>query len=311
MSPIVTTVDTPITGPIPCNDADVGDTLTYSVVTPPGHGTVVDNGDGSATYTPAAGYAGPDTFTFKANDGTVDSNVATAHLEVDTPPTCEDNHKTVRQGSSVVISFDTDFLCDDADAPPSLTILLDSDPAHGTLTDGPGNAVTYTPNPAFSGTDSFLYFAEDEFNIDSTDATMTITVTPKPVVTPPPPPPPRDTTPPSVGLAHAKQTIRNARAKGVALTETSSEAGRLSVAISVDKRTARKLRIKRNAHGRVVIGRLTQAIGAGQTTVHVRLTAKARKALKHVRKVKLLITVKVTDAAGNTTTKTVRLTLRR
>jgi hypothetical protein len=36
------------------------------------------NPDGSFTYTPAANYNGPDSFTYKANDGTADSNVATS-----------------------------------------------------------------------------------------------------------------------------------------------------------------------------------------------------------------------------------------
>lgn len=55
--------------------------LTYSVVTPPAHGgvTLVSN---TATYTPAAGYTGPDSFTFKANDGVLDSSPATVALEV-------------------------------------------------------------------------------------------------------------------------------------------------------------------------------------------------------------------------------------
>src|SRR5207237_3811156 len=34
------------------------------------------------TYTPAANYNGPDSFTFKANDGTVDSNIATVTITV-------------------------------------------------------------------------------------------------------------------------------------------------------------------------------------------------------------------------------------
>ena len=55
--------------------------LTYSVVTQPAHGgvSIVSN---TATYTPAAGYTGPDSFTFKASDGALDSSPATVALEV-------------------------------------------------------------------------------------------------------------------------------------------------------------------------------------------------------------------------------------
>jgi hypothetical protein len=60
------------------------DPLTYSIVTPPQHGTISPTTPGgpSRTYTPNAGYVGPDSFTFKANDGTVDSNTATVSITV-------------------------------------------------------------------------------------------------------------------------------------------------------------------------------------------------------------------------------------
>ena len=47
-----------------------------------GHGSVVLAADGSFVYTPQANYFGPDSFTYKANDGHVDSNVATVTLTV-------------------------------------------------------------------------------------------------------------------------------------------------------------------------------------------------------------------------------------
>ena len=40
------------------------------------------NANGSFTYTPTAGYYGADSFTYKANDGTADSNVATVSLTI-------------------------------------------------------------------------------------------------------------------------------------------------------------------------------------------------------------------------------------
>ena len=79
----------------------------------------------------------------------------------------------------------------------------------------------------------------------------------------------------------------------------------------VDKKTARKLKIKRNARRAVTVGTLTQAIAAGDSTVTVKLTKKARKAFKRARKVKLLITMKVTDAAGNETMQSMTVTLKR
>jgi hypothetical protein len=61
-------------------DAD-NDTLTYSVVVGPGHGALSGTPP-SLTYTPAGGYTGPDSFTFKANDTKADSNIATVSITV-------------------------------------------------------------------------------------------------------------------------------------------------------------------------------------------------------------------------------------
>jgi hypothetical protein len=58
-----------------------GDPLAFTVVTQPNHGTL--NGSApTVTYTPTNGYAGPDSFTFRANDGHVDSSAATVSITV-------------------------------------------------------------------------------------------------------------------------------------------------------------------------------------------------------------------------------------
>ncbi|MDH4152735.1 MAG: tandem-95 repeat protein, partial [Nitrospira sp.] len=66
------------------NDADVdGNTITAVLVTGPTHATSFTlNPDGSFTYTPEADWFGTDTFTYKANDGTTDGNVATVTITV-------------------------------------------------------------------------------------------------------------------------------------------------------------------------------------------------------------------------------------
>lgn len=64
-----------------CSDAD-GDALSYSKVSDPSHGTVTINQDGTASYIPNADFTGTDSFEFKANDGTVDSNIAAETITI-------------------------------------------------------------------------------------------------------------------------------------------------------------------------------------------------------------------------------------
>ena len=60
------------------------DPLTYSIVAQPQHGTLSPSTPGgpARTYTPTSNYVGTDSFTFKANDGTTDSNIATVSITV-------------------------------------------------------------------------------------------------------------------------------------------------------------------------------------------------------------------------------------
>ncbi|MFD8912674.1 FG-GAP-like repeat-containing protein [Streptomyces sp. NPDC059575] len=65
------------------NDTDAdGNALTASVVTGPTHGTLTLGPDGSFSYQPDSAYVGSDSFTYKATDGTDDSNVATVTIGV-------------------------------------------------------------------------------------------------------------------------------------------------------------------------------------------------------------------------------------
>ena len=65
------------------NDTDVdGDALSAVLVSGPSHGSLVLHANGSFTYTPNPGFACVDSFQYKANDGTADSNVATVTITV-------------------------------------------------------------------------------------------------------------------------------------------------------------------------------------------------------------------------------------
>lgn len=69
--------------PLDCVDpAPENDPVTRAIVSPPAHGSLGSISQNSVTYTPQPGFVGADQFTFKGNDGTSDSNVATIHVTV-------------------------------------------------------------------------------------------------------------------------------------------------------------------------------------------------------------------------------------
>jgi len=62
------------------SDSD-GDQLTFTVVTQPAHGSLSGTVP-ELSFTPVSGYIGSDSFTFKVNDGEVDSSEATVNITV-------------------------------------------------------------------------------------------------------------------------------------------------------------------------------------------------------------------------------------
>lgn len=81
-----TTANTPLNQAAPGvlnNDSDPeGTPLTAKLVSAPSHGTLTLNADGSFAYAPAANYTGSDSFTYMANDGTTDGNIAAVTITV-------------------------------------------------------------------------------------------------------------------------------------------------------------------------------------------------------------------------------------
>ena len=159
------------------SDTD-NDPLTFSVSPTSQHGgTVTVTGQGAATYVPAPGYGGPDSFTYSVNDGTTDSSPpGTVTLTVDTPPVVPNPTATVEHNnaSATTHSVPLDMTASDLDGDP-LTYTVVSGPAAGTLarTD---SQFTYTPGVGFVGTDSFVVRVNDDHGGIST-GTATITVT--------------------------------------------------------------------------------------------------------------------------------------
>jgi len=161
------------------NDSDAdGNALTALIVVNPTHGTVVLNPDGSFIYTPVTGYYGLDSFTYKANDGTGDSNVATVSLTVnavnDAPVATNDNYIT-NEDTPLALAA-PGVLGNDSDPEnATLTALIVSNPAHGTVTLNADGSFSYTPAANYNGADSFTYMANDGTG-DSNVATVSLTV---------------------------------------------------------------------------------------------------------------------------------------
>ena len=79
---VTTPVNTAKAVTLAASDAD-GNTLSYSVVTHPASGTLSGTAP-NLTYTPVTGFSGTTNFTYKANDGTLDSGIATVTITVGT-----------------------------------------------------------------------------------------------------------------------------------------------------------------------------------------------------------------------------------
>jgi len=69
------------------NDTDAeGSSLTAAVVSDPTSGALMLNANGSFSYTPNPGFTGADSFSYRANDGGLDSNTATVAITVSAAP---------------------------------------------------------------------------------------------------------------------------------------------------------------------------------------------------------------------------------
>ncbi len=155
------------------NDSDAeSDPLTISGMTLPVNGQLADNGDGTVTYIHNGGETVSDSFTYRANDGNLTSELTTVTITI-TPvndlPTADDDAGTTAEGGSVTVNV----LDGDADAEGSaLTVTNLSVPANGTATLNADGTITYNHDGGESTSDSFTYTA-----FDGTDASAVTTVT--------------------------------------------------------------------------------------------------------------------------------------
>ena len=172
---ITTAEDTAATVAVLSNDTDLdGDGLTVTAVTQPAHGSTTFTAT-NVTYTPAANYNGPDSFTYSISDGngrTATATVSVTVTAVNDPPTAGADSATTAEDTAVTVNV----LSNDSDIEGnSLTVTAVTQPAHGSTSFTATNA-TYTPAANYNGPDSFTYSISDG-NGGTATATVSVTVT--------------------------------------------------------------------------------------------------------------------------------------
>ena len=192
---VITAEETMVSIDVMAND-DLGDEPTQistvdGVTTQGGsavinnNGTPADPSDDFIDYTPAAGYNGPDSFTYTIEDLDGETSTATVDVTVtpinDSPLAVDDNGNT---NEDIFISIDV-LINDNLGDTPTAISDVDNSTAqggsavinnNGTPADPSDDFIDYTPAPNFNGVDTFTYTIEDSDGETST-ATVSITVT--------------------------------------------------------------------------------------------------------------------------------------
>ena len=139
------------------------------------HGRLSLAEDGSFVYDPE-GFSGLESFTYHIDDGTGTSNTATVTLVINTIPVAHDDIYEVDEDLPRSVSSAVGVTANDVDVEQDpLTVILVDSPAHGILSLEADGSFVYTPDPEYSGTDSFTYQVSDGEDISNV-ATVTLPV---------------------------------------------------------------------------------------------------------------------------------------
>ena len=169
---VITQEDTSVSLTLTGSDPD-GDQLTYQVSSGPAQGSLSGVAP-DLTYTPHGNFHGADSFTFKVNDGELDSEEATVSITVspvNDPPVAEAQSLTTNEDTPLAISLSGSDVDSD-----TLSYFVVTGPSHGTVS-GTAPNITYTPHPDYHGPDSFDFKVNDG-TVDSAQASVTIAVDP-------------------------------------------------------------------------------------------------------------------------------------
>ncbi|MEL7451498.1 MAG: Ig-like domain-containing protein, partial [Pseudomonadota bacterium] len=170
--------DTPVSVDVLSNDIGLVSTpLQVFVVTPPENGTATPTAFNTVYYVPEDRFVGTDTFEYAVADANGASSTATVTITVmeatqgATPVSFDDSYE-VLQGTTLtmnVLDNDTGLF----DAP--LVVTVESPTANGSVTVVAGNAIEYTSDPGYVGSDALTYRVTDaDGDFDTGSVSITV-----------------------------------------------------------------------------------------------------------------------------------------
>jgi VCBS repeat-containing protein len=176
-----TTIDTAVNIPVLDNDYDLdGDELTVSNLTQPANGTATVNADNTVAYTPNTGFTGSDNFTYTANDGVANSNVATVTVEVIAQVLHHFEFDTISTPQHVDEPFQITIYARDASGNlvSSYTGIVSISDSTGTVTPttaGPFSGGTWTESVNISAEGSAVTLTASDGTISGTSNSFAVT----------------------------------------------------------------------------------------------------------------------------------------
>jgi VCBS repeat-containing protein len=173
----LTDEDTPVAITLLGNDID-SSALSFSIVDAPLHGTLGTFSGNSVTYTPDPNYNGTDSFTYVANDGQADSNLATVSIAItpmnDPPVLATVGDKTIAE--SALLAFNLSASDPDGDVLTFSTAGL----PEGATFDRATGAFSWTPSLEQAGSYTVTFTVIDP---EGKSASETITIRVEDVIT--------------------------------------------------------------------------------------------------------------------------------
>ena len=162
-------------------DPELDQPLTIASVESGTGGTAVLNQNGTVTFTPAAGFNGPASFSYTVSDGITASAPATVTVNVaaaNDPPVADPDTLAAVEDTAVTYAA-ADLVGSDDDGDPELdqplTIASVESGTGGTAVLNQNGTVTFTPAAGFNGPASFSYTVSDGITA-SAPATVTVNV---------------------------------------------------------------------------------------------------------------------------------------